>query len=1142
MYKSIQSVCLKVFLAFLMVFSSLVQLKATHIIGGEIVYECLGNGTYEVLITIYRDCDNGIADFDDPAILGIFDEDSLQMEINLELNDRDTLTPIVADSCLIPPNICVETTTYRKEIEIPQPSGGLYFTYFECCRNNDIINIINDESTGSVFLSYMSEQSYNDCNNSLEFNDWPPLAICVNEPINWDHSLSNVNFDHRVVYRLCAPLNFPERLFNRDTSPIVPGARNEQIFDRIDTVAWEVGFSEDLMLNGSPDISIDSITGFIEGVPTQLGRYVIGICVDEYDFNNNLVSYLRRDFQYNVSDCSNTLAAYDIDSVQCYYEGEELVIAPVNTTPNTDQFLWSLYNNSSGDTLSSTETQPRFIVQDTGIYTIRLISKPFTACADTFIDETHVVITGIDANFRVAIDDCNARTSRVQFLNESTVNNSETIAAYEWYLNQEIISQSESFDTILNVDQSYELELFIISNQGCSHSIRDSLNLINPPNLEFPDVYTCEGDSTFLNPMSVGANLYLEWRTINGELLSTNSNPAIWLLKDSCFIVEYYGSGLLSCKMTDTVCVNFISEEGLPNFTCELIDIFNNSVQIDCDGENCDVYRALLNDGRFPDSNVVSYPYIHNYASNDTSYIIEFIPEEGALKCGLDTTICMGSLTSPCCNYPLLSNISECSDSIVLDIGIGGNCPIDSIQWTINSTTYTERNLELVFQFEELPIDVSYTLFSATCFDIDSSLAIDPDYFEYPDLQSPLVQCPSDDLFLNPGGDESFTYVWEPANLVSNSNAANPFSLAQSDQVFRVTITDPNTSCQVDRRVQVQFSSIDDGILTPEVLVCDTSFQLCVENELGYDYQWYTDSRRIELLGDSSCLNTTLTESQDSLYLVIVDENSCEHVLGTSLNRQDIQIVYDQIESMCSGDTISIELLDPLGRVEDWFFDNEEVISSDDGRVTLTATEDFDLNIELNNSFCSEFINITIDIFDNTHTVSASSDLDTVNKGDLVQLMSVTSSNAPVQWWPAETLIDNPQSENPRAQPTESTRYYVYSEDSQGCDAIDSLDITFSCICDEPYIYVPNAFTPNNDNLNENFNVIMAEDLLEEMELSIFNRWGEQVFNTTSLDRKWNGTFNGNLVAPDVYAYYLRIKCVGTDDEFTKKGNVTVLY
>jgi gliding motility-associated-like protein len=68
--------------------------------------------------------------------------------------------------------------------------------------------------------------------------------------------------------------------------------------------------------------------------------------------------------------------------------------------------------------------------------------------------------------------------------------------------------------------------------------------------------------------------------------------------------------------------------------------------------------------------------------------------------------------------------------------------------------------------------------------------------------------------------------------------------------------------------------------------------------------------------------------------------------------------------------------------------------------------------------------------------------------------------------------------------------------------------------------------------------------VITELYFAVYNRWGEKIFETTSQDIGWDGTFKGQALSPDVYGYYLRYKCIGqsaSDKAQFKKGNVTLI-
>ena len=89
------------------------------------------------------------------------------------------------------------------------------------------------------------------------------------------------------------------------------------------------------------------------------------------------------------------------------------------------------------------------------------------------------------------------------------------------------------------------------------------------------------------------------------------------------------------------------------------------------------------------------------------------------------------------------------------------------------------------------------------------------------------------------------------------------------------------------------------------------------------------------------------------------------------------------------------------------------------------------------------------------------------------------------------------------------------------------------------YIEAPDAFTPNGDGNNDVFR-LETLNISEIKEFKIFNRWGNLVFETTSLDEGWDGTVKGKMQNMDSYAYYIRaVTSHGYETE--KRGSVMLL-
>ena len=90
--------------------------------------------------------------------------------------------------------------------------------------------------------------------------------------------------------------------------------------------------------------------------------------------------------------------------------------------------------------------------------------------------------------------------------------------------------------------------------------------------------------------------------------------------------------------------------------------------------------------------------------------------------------------------------------------------------------------------------------------------------------------------------------------------------------------------------------------------------------------------------------------------------------------------------------------------------------------------------------------------------------------------------------------------------------------------------------------YVPNAFTPDGDNYNENFKPVFYSGFDPyDFTMLIFNRWGEIVWESHNYDVGWNGTYNGNVVPDGVYTWKIEVKTNRTDERKSYVGHVSII-
>ena len=192
------------------------NVEATHIVGGNMTYRCLGGDQYEVTLTFRRDCENGADDapLDDPATFGIFDRfGALQTTLGDELGRTfvpiETRQVILADlneDCVIgnTGNLCVEEAIYRDTLTLPFNKLGYFISYQRCCRNIILNNIDNPLQVGATYHTFIGIEALEECNSQPVFNEWAEIFACQDQPFVFDHSGVDPDGDE-IVYSLCTP-------------------------------------------------------------------------------------------------------------------------------------------------------------------------------------------------------------------------------------------------------------------------------------------------------------------------------------------------------------------------------------------------------------------------------------------------------------------------------------------------------------------------------------------------------------------------------------------------------------------------------------------------------------------------------------------------------------------------------------------------------------------------------------------------------------------------------------------------------------------------------------------------------------------------------------------------------------------------
>ena len=482
---------IKVLLLTLLI-SAGVKTYASHIIGGEIVYTCLGANQYQVTLILYRDCQS-LTGFDNPAYMTIF-TDAGDLVTNFPLYSP-TITDVPAESdnpCLdAPDEICVEQAIYTTTITVPNSDQGYLLVYQRCCRNAGIVNITDPDNTGATYQQEIPPGADADCNNSPEFNDFPPTVICLDDPIIFDHSATDPDGDS-LAYKFYWPY-----VGASPGDPAPPTASYPPYYG----VDWVVGYDETYPLDALPAFAVNATTGLMTGTANAEGRYVVGVACEEYRDGVLLGTHIR-DFQFNVVACTPlVVATFDVGDITFSD------VTPDEEYLNCENFLVDFNNNSTGGTsyswdfgdgATSTVEDPSHTYGDTGTYYVMLIVNPGFVCADTALGVIKLYNTlTADYSFNAG---CSG--TPVDFTDLSNSTEAGNIVDWDWNFGDGSTSTESDPDYEYGDGGTYSVTLTVTTDVGCESSITYDVLVESGPAVDFVVDDVCQNEFAVFNNLS----------------------------------------------------------------------------------------------------------------------------------------------------------------------------------------------------------------------------------------------------------------------------------------------------------------------------------------------------------------------------------------------------------------------------------------------------------------------------------------------------------------------------------------------------------------------------------------------------------------------------------------------------------------
>ncbi|MCP4122253.1 MAG: T9SS type B sorting domain-containing protein [Bacteroidetes bacterium] len=762
---------------------------ATHIVGGELNYTYLGNDSIYVKVKVYRDSINADPYFDMPLQLYVYDSsDNYVHTFLIPLPDVKLVIPQIEDSCFVePPNVLVDFVIYEDTLHIPGISTGYTFAYFRCCRNDQILNIesvdfldgdtLPGEKTGAVYPATIPDFHLN--NSNPEFITFPPVAICVDKRLSYDHSAIDPDGDS-LVYELCTPYTGG----NDDNVFGIPEIQRPPFQE----VLFIEPYSLENVMGGVP-LAIDQHTGLLTAVPNTLGRFVIAVCVNEYR-SGEFLTKSRRDFQFNVVSCGTI---YDADfhispapKIDSLGPFDFLVC----DTTLTKQFTSELAQPATlfwdfGDGSFSSETDPIHEFPGFGSYEVMLIAGPGEFCADTMIKVINIQQHVTGADFMYAQDPCQQFAIPVQFTDASNAN--VPIVSWEWVFGDGGASGEQNPVHTYIAPATYDVGLLIIAESGCCALVEKEIITYNTGNIELPDtLVSCYGDSVLL-PLQAPEGSSYQWSPGSGlsdpNIQQPNAYPASNNTYDVTVAIPTVDGD--TCYRRES-CVVLV-EDILPDISLENIgELCSREVDLTATTTFTEPVEWIWSqDIDFSDTLAIGNSLDTVMSSNQETYYVQVASRfclnadqitlrRDFLDIGLDSIVRCGA------------------GAVMVEFDVSGPSDDYELTWMIGDSVFVANE---VFEWDD-GFGVQQVIVSGEniegCSDQDTSfIAVFPNAVVQAFGVPTEVQS-GDTAFLFATDDEAFQYEWAPVGPLNDPSIFDPAAIMESTTVFEVMVLDTN--------------------------------------------------------------------------------------------------------------------------------------------------------------------------------------------------------------------------------------------------------------------------------------------------------------------------------------------------------------
>jgi gliding motility-associated-like protein len=353
-------------------------------------------------------------------------------------------------------------------------------------------------------------------------------------------------------------------------------------------------------------------------------------------------------------------------------------------------------------------------------------------------------------------------------------------------------------------------------------------------------------------------------------------------------------------------------------------------------------------------------------------------------------------------------------------------------------------------------------------------------------------------------------FSWAPQYNMIGSNSDRPFVFPKQTTTYGLTVT--YNGCVAEDSVLVNVIDRVSLNLPNDTTICGTDSMQIIPNTNALYFTWSPSAG----LSDPKAKTPVASPLANTTYSVVGSVGKC-----TAQDAMNVRVVpYPQAQAgfdalVCYGKTVQLRA-NIKGADFKWFPTSSLINSNSlDPVAGPQSTTSYVLSVT-DTLGCPKPVTDTVVV-----TVIPKVQAFAGNDTSIVvnQPLQLNAAGGSEYVWSPTTYLSNPLIFNPVAMlpaGKDSMSYRVKVSTPEGCTGYDSLNIyVFETL---PEIFVPNAFTPNHDGINDVFRAKLA-GMKRLYYFRVFNRWGELLYSTSDLGKGWDGTFNGRDQASGTYVW-----------------------